>query len=142
MSTQDSWWRDRDWVLSLIKHLEQLIANIINGGGLNYTVHNIAAGQTYAALTTDRYLRMATDGTHGTATANLPAPTYIGEQHTFFWEFWDVSEVPPVINATAGKTLVPFSGLASSGGTTASTTISTPGATYTLMWDGVEWVTP
>ena len=140
LGTGVAWWRDRDWVLHLIKRLEALVASIINGTGLGYTFANVVGGQTYAVKTTDRYVRISSDGGHAAPVLNLPAPTYIGEQHTFFWEFWDISEVPPVVNATAGKTLVPFSGLASSGGTLTTSAITTPGASYTLEWDGAEWV--
>ena len=47
------------------------------------------------------------------------------------------------INVNAGAKLVPFSGQATSGaaGLATSTTISTPGASLTEVWDSVEWTT-
>jgi hypothetical protein len=72
----------------------------------------------------------------------LPAPTYIGQRITFYWWAWSGAQVPPTINASAGEQFVPFSGQASSGaaGLVTTTTISTPGASFSLEWNGTEWM--
>jgi hypothetical protein len=111
------------------------------GGDKPFTAHTVTSGQTYNVSSTDTAIRFDTTG-GSTATAVLPTPTYIGQRITFYWWAWSVAQVAPTINASAGKQFVPFSGQASSGaaGLVTTTTISTPGAAYTLEWNGTEWM--
>jgi hypothetical protein len=104
------------------------------------TAATVTSGQTYNVLSTDKAIRFDTTG-GSAATADMAAPSYIGQRITFYWWAWSVAQVPPVINVDAGHAMVPFQGPQSSGagGLVTSTTIATPGATYTLEWDGTEW---
>lgn len=108
--------------------------------GLVQTAATVDSAQVYPLLVTDSIIRFDTTG-GTTATANMHAPAFIGQRVTFYWWAWGGGQVAPTINADAGNTMVPFSGQATSGagGLVATTTISTPGATYTLEWSGTEW---
>ena len=105
------------------------------------TAATVASGATYNLLGTDTVIRFDTTG-GTTATADMIAPTYIGQRITFYWWAWGAGQVAPTINVDAGHEMVAFSGQASSGaaGLVTTTTITTPGAAYTLEWDGTEWV--
>jgi hypothetical protein len=111
------------------------------GAGVVGTSATVVSGQTYNLLATDTVIRFDTTG-GTTATADMIAPSYIGQRITFYWWAWSVAQVAPTINVDAGHEMVPFSGQSSSGagGLATTTTISTPGASYTLEWDGTEWV--
>lgn len=111
------------------------------GAGVVGTSATVTSGTAYSLLATDTVIRFDTTG-GTTATANMIAPTYIGQRVTFYWWAWGAGQVAPTINVDAGHKMVPFSGQASSGaaGLATTTTISTPGAAYTLEWDGTEWV--
>ena len=139
-------------VLGVQAGTAQIVAEGVNpngcgggGGGGSSTAATVTSGQTYQVLTTDIVVRMDTSG-GATATADLPLPAYIGEQHTFYWWAWGVGQTPPTINTTSNihetNKMVPFTGQATSGaaGLVTTTTITTPGASFTLEWDGVEWV--
>ena len=121
--------------------IEELYAKGNTPRSQPYTAATVTSGQTYAVKNTDIVVRMDTSG-GTTATANLPAPAYIGEKHTFWWYDWSVGQVPPVVNTTGGKLLVPFTGMTTGGAAGLATTsvINTTGASYTLEWDGTEWV--
>ena len=110
---------------------------------LGCTEATVVSGQTYTLLPTDCIIRFDTTGDAGTATADMVAPSYVGQRITFYWWAWSASQVAPTINVNAGAKLVPFSGQATSGaaGLVTSTTISTPGASLTEVWDSVEWTT-
>ena len=112
----------------------------VNAGGAG-TVATVASGETYALLSTDIIIRFDTTG-GTTATANMAAGRFVGQRILFYWWAWGAGQVAPTINAPAGQNLVPFSGQAASGaaGLAATTSISTPGASYALEWDGTEWV--
>jgi len=110
------------------------------GGGITYTAATVTSGQSYNVKTSDLVIRMDTSGGEA-ATGVLPAPTFIGEKHIFFWFAWGVGQVLPVVNTSGGKLLVPFTGMSASGnaGLEESSTIATTGACYPLTWDGTEW---
>jgi hypothetical protein len=104
------------------------------------TTHTVTSGQTYTVKTTDATIRMDTSG-GATATAVLPVPSYIGEQHTFFWFNWGVGQTPPTINTSSGSiVLVPFTGMTGANTFATTSVINEVGATYTLEWDGSEWL--
>jgi hypothetical protein len=121
--------------------LQLILLAISGGGGGAKTAATVVSGETYDCLSTDTAIRFDTTG-GTTATAVLPSPIYIGQQITFYWWAWSGAQVVPTINTSAGKSLVPFSGQASSGaaGLAATTTISTPGASFVLEWNGTEWM--
>ena len=121
--------------------LQAILGAISGGGGGVKTAATVVSGQTYNLLTTDAVIRFDTSG-GTTATANMIAPAYIGQQVTFYWWSWNGAQAAPTMNVDAGHKMVPFSGQTSSGagGLVTTTTISTPGASYTLEWDGTEWV--
>lgn len=98
-----------------------------------YTAATVLSGQIYAVKTSDIAIRLDTSG-GTTATATLPAPSFIGETHTFFWVAWGGGQVAPTINTSASKTMPPYNGMASSapGGLVSTTTITTPGGNSTL----------
>ena len=114
------------------------------GGGVGpggQTAATVVSGETHTLLPTDTAIRFDTTG-GTTATADMVAPFYIGQRVTFYWWAWSVAQVAPTINVDAGHKLVPFSGQPSSvaGGLPTTTTISTPGASFTLEWNGTEWM--
>jgi hypothetical protein len=111
-----------------------------SGGGIGSTAATVTSGQTYAVKSTDIVIRMDTSG-GATATADLPAAGFIGERHTFYWWNWGVGQTPPTINANGLQRMVPYNGQESAGaaGLVAQTTITNPGASFTLVWDGTEW---
>lgn len=103
------------------------------------TAHLIHSGETYTLLATDAAIIFDTSG-GSTATAQLIAPSSTLWRCTFYWYAWGAPAVPPTILAPGGLKMVPFSGQAVSGsaGLVSSTTISTPGAAFTLAYDGTE----
>jgi hypothetical protein len=120
----------------------QAILGAISGGGGAKTAATVISGQTYNLLVTDAVIRFDTSG-GTTGTANMHAPGYIGQQVTFYWWSWGVSQIAPTMNVDAGHKMVPFSGQAIAGaaGLVTTDTISTPGASITREWDGTEWTT-
>ena len=120
---------------------QAIVAAISGGGGGAKTAATVTSSQTYPVLSTDTAIRFDTTG-GTTATAVLPAPTYIGQRITFYWWAWSGAQVAPTINASAGEQFVPFSGQVSSGaaGLVTTTIISTPGASFSLEWNGTEWM--
>ncbi|MHB8331502.1 MAG: hypothetical protein ACYDDA_04925 [Acidiferrobacteraceae bacterium] len=142
MSAQ--WWRDRDWVLLLIKKLQAQVAGIIGGTGLGYTSAATVSGQTYAVQPTDRFIIMSTVGTGPTAnqtsTAQLSPGTYIGEMHYLEHKFWGTGDTPAQV-VTSGCSATPIGGYAASGTLIPA---GTPqafglGTTVVAVWDGFEW---
>ena len=109
---------------------------------VSQTAATVVSGQTYNLLTTDAVIRFDTSG-GTTGTANMHAPSYIGQQVTFYWWSWNGAQAAPTMNVDAGHKMVPFSGQASAGaaGLVTTDTISTPGASITREWDGTEWTT-
>ncbi len=78
MSGDFAWWRDRDWVLSLIKRLEQGLAIIINGGGAPKTAAVVGSGITYTVKPTDAVIPFDSSiGSQAQPVAILNAGTYI-----------------------------------------------------------------
>jgi len=103
------------------------------------TAQTITEGQTKTLRNTDVAVIFDTSGGgQATATADMIAPSFIGQEWTFSWFAWGNLQTPPTIQAPPGIGMVPFSGMASSGnaGLVSTTTISTPGASYTLRWNG------
>ena len=74
---------------------------------------------------------LAVDAAHG---------LFVDRTITFVWVAWDagLSALPEI--SGNGNNLVVFSGMPASASYSATTTISTPGAPYTLKWDGTNWV--
>ena len=109
--------------------------------GLVETAATVVSGQVYPMKATDTQIRFDTTG-GATATADMIAPTLIGQRATFYWWAWGAGQVAPTINVDAGHKMVPFSGQATSGaaGLVTTTTITTTGAAFTLEWNGTEWV--
>jgi hypothetical protein len=101
----------------------------------------VVSGATYTLSSSDAVIRFDTTG-GTTATAQMIAPSYIGQRWVFYWWAWGAGQAAPTILSPAGINMVPFSGQATSGaaGLVTTTTISTPGATLTLEWDGTELV--
>ena len=123
----------------------ETLAMLARGGGGSVpigTAATVISGQTYTLLPTDTVIRFDTSG-GATATANMVAALYIGQRVTFYWWNWGVGQTPPTINSpTAPVTkMVPFAGQVTGGaaGLVTSTTITTPGASFTLEWTGTEW---
>ena len=103
------------------------------------TAQTITQGQTKTLRVTDAAIIFDTSaGAQATATADMITPLFIGQEWTFSWFVWGTMMTPPTIVAPAGILMVPFSGMPSSGtgGLVSTTTISTPGASYTLKWNG------
>ena len=119
--------------------LQLILAAIHGGGGGAETAVTIDSGATTSLLATDTAIRFDTTG-GTTATAQMIAPSYIGQKWTFYWWAWGAGQVPPTILAPPGIKIVPFGGQASSGaaGLVTSTTISTPGASFSVEWNGTE----
>ena len=110
------------------------------GGGITETAVTISSGQTTSLINTDTAIRFDTSG-GTTATADMIAPSFVGQRWSFYWWNWDPNTLtPPTINAPAGIKMIPFAGQASPGaaGLVSSTTISTPGASFELEWNGTE----
>lgn len=122
-------------VSALSARLKNVLALPPRAGRGPVTVRN---GEPYTLLASDRYINF--DTTDGAATANMIAPSRIGQTWTFYWAEWGAGHVMPTINAPPGIKMIPYSGKAKPGvaGLVASTTISTPGASYTLIWNGTE----
>ena len=102
---------------------------------------SILGGATYTLLPTDTAIIFDTSN-GSTATAQMLAPSYIGQRWTFYWYNWNaVSPVAPTILMPAGLATVPFTGQSTPGsaGLVASTTISTPGASFSIVWDGTQF---
>jgi hypothetical protein len=124
--------------------LQVLLANI-GGGAAAVTAATVTNGQSYNLLTTDGIIRFDTSGDGGVATATMNAPQFVGQTITFYWWNWSAAQIPPTINVIAsGSKMVPFSGQQTAGlaGLVSSTNITVPGASFTIKWDGTEWVTP
>ena len=108
------------------------------------TAHTIHEGETYTLIPTDVAIIFDTSGgPQATATADMLGPSitdpwYIGREWLFSWFEWGNLQTPPTIVAPAGILMVPFSGRAASGvaGLVSSTVINTPGASWTLRWNG------
>lgn len=109
------------------------------GAGVVGTSVTITSGQTTTLLATDTAIIFDTSG-GTTATADMIAPSYIGQTWTFSWLFYGASPVPPTINAPGGVSMVPFSGQSASGIFVSTTTINTPGASWSLRWNGTQLV--
>ena len=112
------------------------------GGGGAGTAATVTSGETYDVLTTDAIVRFDTSG--GTAAiADLFASSdaFIGQRVTFYWWAWNDEQTPPQINANGSDKMVPYSGQSTSGaaGLVTNTAITTPGDSFTLVWDGTEW---
>lgn len=72
-----------------------------------------------------------------------PTPN-AGDQVTVRWPLWDASDGSlgahaPLVDGN-GKNVEPYTGLASSGGYAATTTISSPGGRGTWLYDGTQWI--
>ena len=109
------------------------------GAGVVGTSVTITSGQTKTLLATDTAIIFDTSG-GTTATADMIAPSYIGQTWTFSWMFYGASPVPPTINAPGGVSMVPFSGQSASGVFVSTTTLNTPGASWSLRWNGTQLV--
>lgn len=124
--------------------LQALYTLIAGSPGVPQTAATVVSGQTYTLLASDSVIRFDTTG-GTTATADMHAGGYIGQPVTFYWWAWSVADAggptPPTVNAPAGISVVPYSGQATSGaaGLVSTTAITTPGASFTLKWDGTEW---
>ena len=123
--------------------LQQILA-LLGGGSIPATAHTVIGGATYTITKTDAIILF--DESNGMQPAALlPADAahglFIDRTITFVWIAWDgpPPTVQPEISGN-GNNLVVFSGMPASATYAATTTISTPGAPYTLKWDGADWV--
>lgn len=132
-----------NWSPAVPHDVAQALDEVAAGTRVASTAATVAAGAVYTLRSTDAFIRFDTSG-GAVATANLLPGAFIGQTVTFYWWAWSAGLIPPVVNAPAGAAMVPFTGQASSGagGLVATTAITTPGASYTLQWDGTEWITP
>lgn len=116
------------------------MGNAFVGGGSAATV---TGGTTYTLLATDLFVSL--DTSNGSlATAQMVVPSFIGQKWTFWWKAYQIATpLPPKIIAPGSVLIMPYSGQPSSGttGWTTSSNITTPGATWTVVWDGAELVT-
>jgi hypothetical protein len=93
----------------------------------------------YAVLNTDRIV-LFDESNGNVARANLPAPSHVGEAHTFVWFKWTGASPPPVIGG-GGNQLTPYSqATQTSGALVATTNILSQGDRITYEWDGAEWM--
>jgi hypothetical protein len=113
--------------------------NAVTDTGVPTSQTVTSANSPYSVLNTDAVVLF--DESNGSlASATLPAALVVGERHTFIWWKWVLASPPPVVNANAGKMLVPFAqNVQASGALAASTAITAQGASATYMWDGTEW---
>ena len=122
--------------------LQQILA-LLGGGSIPGTAHTVIGGATYTIVSTDAIILF--DESNGMQPAALlPADAahglFIDRTIAFVWIAWDAGlSAQPLINGN-GNNLVSFSGMPASATYAATTTISTPGAAYTLKWDGADWV--
>ena len=122
--------------------LQQILALIGGGGSLPATAHTVLGGATYAITKTDAIILF--DSSNGLLPiAQLPADVahglFVDRTITFVWVAWNGAQVAPEIDGN-GNSVVAFSGMPASATYAATTIISTPGAAYTLKWDGANWV--
>jgi hypothetical protein len=121
--------------------LQQILALIGGGGSLPATAHTVLGGATYAIALTDGIILF--DSSNGLRPiAQLPAGgagLFVDRTITFVWVAWNGAQVPPEIDGN-GNSVVAFSGMPASATYVATTNITTPGAAYTLKWDGANWV--
>lgn len=107
-----------------------------------YTSATVVGGQTYTVKPTDTMIVM--DSSNGNAPiATLSATGYIGEEHTFFWFAWNVSQTPPIINVAGGALkLSPVPGMTTSGaaGLLSQTHLNQTGSFITYKWTGTAWL--
>ncbi|HXB28114.1 MAG TPA: hypothetical protein VNV25_25515 [Gemmatimonadaceae bacterium] len=117
MSDDFAWWRDRDWILLLIRQLQQGLAIIINNGGVPKTAAVIGSGIAYTVKPTDAVIAFDSSiGSQAQPVATLNAGTYIGEAHSFVWYGWGGNQTPPLIQgAAAGVLMMPYAGMQTEG---------------------------
>ena len=122
--------------------LQQILA-LLGGGSIPATAHTVIGGATYTITKTDAIILF--DESNGMQpVALLPVDAahglFVDRTITFVWIAWDagLSALPEI--SGNGNNLVVFSGMPASASYSATTTISTPGAPYTLKWDGTNWV--
>ena len=95
------------------------------------TTHLIAAGATYTLAPNDGIIEFTT-GTSG-GTANMVAG-YPGQRWVFDWL---TGTTPPTINAPAG---VNIQGYANPSVFSSSTTLTSPGDSYEVEFDGTQLI--
>jgi hypothetical protein len=142
MSGPLEWWRDRDWILLLIKNLQQGLAIIINSGGAPSTAASIGSGINHTVLPTDATVYFDSSlGAQAQPVATLNAGTFIGEMHSFVWYGWGAGQTTPLIQGAVGVLMMPYAGMQASGvaGLSNSTTINQPGGFITYRWNEAFW---
>jgi hypothetical protein len=143
MSGDFAWWRDRDWILLLIRQLQQGLAIIINNGGVPKTAVIIGSGSApYAVKPTDSVISFDSSvGAQTQPVATLNAGTYIGEPHSFVWYGWGGNQTPPLIQGAVGVLMMPYAGMQTEGigGLSNSTVINQTGGFITYEWTGAFW---
>ena len=92
----------------------------------------ISAGQT-ASLTPGTGVIEFNSATSG-GTANMIAPSYVGQRWVFDWL---TGTTPPTINAPPGLLMQAY---ASPGTFVSTQTMSTPGDSYEVMYDGTQLI--
>jgi hypothetical protein len=113
------------------------------GSGGNATVPAVVTGgTTYTLAATDALIIF--DSSNGSQpVAQMISASYLGQKWTFWWEGFPspVTALPKIV-APGAVLIMPFNGQPSSGttGWATSTVLSTPGATWTVMWDGTELI--
>ena len=110
--------------------------------GLPTSPPTVIGGTTYTLSPYDNIVSL--DSSNGLLpVAQMISPLLVGQMWTFWWKAWvQATPLPPQIVAPSGVLIMPFSGQTISGtsGWTSSTTITTPGATWTIEWDGMELI--
>lgn len=122
--------------------LQQILALIGGGGSTPGTEHTVIGGVTYTIAKTDAIIEF--DSSNGMLPeALLPADAahglFVNRTITFVWTAWNGAQVPPEISGN-GNDVVAYSGMSGSSTYVATTNITTPGGSYTLKWDGTNWV--
>ncbi len=117
----------------------QALLAVIGGGSTPCTAHTVLGGVTYNVSPTDCIIIF--DSSNGSLPqANLPTTgLFTNRTISASWYGWNGAMVPPQINAGGIDKVVAYSGMSASGAYVSSTTISTPGDTYTLSW-GRNWI--
>jgi hypothetical protein len=133
-----------NWPSPTPYQVAQALDDLAAAGGtsaLPATAATVVGGQTYTCKSTDRAIRV--DSSNGLQPVINLVAIPIGQRITIYWWNWATGAgqpVGPVVNAPSGVLMQTFIGQAVAGnaGLASTSTVTTPGATYTLLWDGTE----
>ena len=115
------------------------------GGGGSGTAPTVIGGQTYNVQLSDAVVLLDSSNGLAAPVAVLPAPSFIGETHSFMWYAWDARQLPPSIRASAtlnARKMTPYGGLNASGaaGLVGATSITATGGFMTIKWTNAGWI--